>query len=58
LPTKYSSLHIRIANDSKFGLRAKAYRRNLDKAERLSLKVESGIVTVNNVAVSDPRVSF
>jgi len=51
-------LYIRIANDSKFGFRAKAYRRNLDKAERLSLKVESGIVTVNNVAVSDPRVSF
>ena len=29
-----------------------------DKAERLSSSVESGIVSVNNVVVSDPRVPF
>jgi len=32
------------------------WTQNLDKAERLSS--QSGIVTVNNVVVSDPRVSF
>jgi acyl-CoA reductase-like NAD-dependent aldehyde dehydrogenase len=49
---------IRIANDSKFGLGASIWTQNLDRAEKLSSLVESGIVTVNNVVVSDPRVPF
>ncbi|HZC20180.1 MAG TPA: aldehyde dehydrogenase family protein, partial [Nitrososphaeraceae archaeon] len=49
---------IRIANDSKFGLGASIWTQNLEKAERLSSMVQSGIVTVNNVVVSDPRVPF
>ena len=49
---------MRIANDSKFGLGASIWTQNLEKAERLSEIVESGIVTVNNVVVSDPRVPF
>ena len=49
---------IRIANDSKFGLGASIWTQDLDKAEKLSSMVQSGIVTVNNVVVSDPRVPF
>src|SRR5919202_4374768 len=49
---------IRIANDSKFGLGASIWTQDLEKAERLSSIVQSGIVTVNNVVVSDPRVPF
>ena len=49
---------IRIANDSKFGLGASIWTQNLDKAEKLSRMVETGIVTVNNVVLSDPRVPF
>ena len=49
---------IRIANDSKFGLGASIWTQDLEKAERLSEMVESGIVTVNNMVVSDPRVPF
>ena len=49
---------IRIANDSKFGLGASIWTRNLEKAERFSAMVESGIVTVNSMVVSDPRVPF
>jgi acyl-CoA reductase-like NAD-dependent aldehyde dehydrogenase len=49
---------IRIANDSKFGLGASIWTQDLEKAERLSSTVQSGIVTVNNVVVSDPRVPF
>jgi succinate-semialdehyde dehydrogenase/glutarate-semialdehyde dehydrogenase/succinyl-CoA reductase len=49
---------LEIANDSKFGLGASIWTQNLEKAERLSAMVESGIVTVNNVVVSDPRVPF
>ena len=49
---------IRIANDSKFGLGASIWTQDLEKAERLSEIVESGIVTVNSMVVSDPRVPF
>jgi len=49
---------IRIANDSEFGLGASIWTRDLEKAERLSSLIESGMVTINNVVVSDPRVPF
>ena len=49
---------IRIANESKFGLGASIWTQDLEKAEKLSSMIESGIVTVNNVVVSDPRVPF
>jgi acyl-CoA reductase-like NAD-dependent aldehyde dehydrogenase len=49
---------IRIANDSKFGLGASIWTQDLDKAERLSSMAQSGMVTLNNVVVSDPRVPF
>lgn len=47
-----------IANDSKFGLGASIWTHNLDKAEKLSEIVEAGVVTVNSMVVSDPRVPF
>ncbi len=49
---------IRLANQSKFGLGASIWTQNLEKAEKLSKLVESGIVTVNNVVISDPRIPF
>lgn len=49
---------MRIANDSKFGLGASIWTQDLEKAERLSDTVESGIVTVNSMVVSDPRIPF
>jgi succinate-semialdehyde dehydrogenase/glutarate-semialdehyde dehydrogenase/succinyl-CoA reductase len=47
-----------LANDSQYGLGASIWTEDLDKAERLSRMVRSGIVTVNNVVISDPRVPF
>jgi acyl-CoA reductase-like NAD-dependent aldehyde dehydrogenase len=49
---------IELANDSEYGLGASIWTQDLDKAERLSNSVESGIVSVNNVVASDPRVPF
>jgi acyl-CoA reductase-like NAD-dependent aldehyde dehydrogenase len=49
---------IKVANDSKFGLGASIWTQDLEKAEKLSVMMESGIVTVNNMVVSDPRVPF
>ena len=49
---------INLANDTQYGLGVSIWTQDLDKAERLSGLVESGIVSVNNVVVSDPRVPF
>ena len=49
---------VRIANDSQYGLGASIWTEDLDKAEKLSRMIRSGIVTVNNVVISDPRVPF
>jgi len=49
---------INLANSSQYGLGASIWTKNLDKAEKLSRLVESGIVTVNNVVISDPRIPF
>jgi succinate-semialdehyde dehydrogenase/glutarate-semialdehyde dehydrogenase/succinyl-CoA reductase len=49
---------VRLANDSQYGLGASIWTQDLDKAENLSRMVRSGIVTVNNVVISDPRVPF
>ena len=49
---------IELANDSEYGLGTSIWTQDLDKAERLSSSVESGIVSVNNVVASDPRVPF
>ena len=49
---------LKIANDSKFGLGASIWTEDLDRASKLSMAIESGIVTVNNMVVSDPRVPF
>jgi acyl-CoA reductase-like NAD-dependent aldehyde dehydrogenase len=49
---------IKLANDSEYGLGASIWTQDLDKAERLSSSIESGIVSINNVVASDPRVPF
>lgn len=49
---------VKLANNSEFGLGASIWTENLNKAESISRQIESGIVTVNNVVISDPRVPF
>ena len=49
---------IRLANDVEFGLGATIWTKDLAKAEKMSRRIESGIVSVNNVVVSDPRIPF
>jgi acyl-CoA reductase-like NAD-dependent aldehyde dehydrogenase len=49
---------VRVANDSQYGLGASIWTQDLGKAENLSRLIRSGIVTVNNVVISDPRVPF
>lgn len=49
---------IKLANDSEYGLGASLWTQDLDKADKLSRMIESGVVTVNNIVASDPRVPF
>jgi acyl-CoA reductase-like NAD-dependent aldehyde dehydrogenase len=49
---------IKLANDTQYGLGASIWTQDLDKAEKLSMSIQSGIVTVNNIVASDPRVPF
>ncbi len=49
---------VREANDSEFGLGASLWTRDLERAERLVRQIESGMVFVNGVVKSDPRMPF
>jgi succinate-semialdehyde dehydrogenase/glutarate-semialdehyde dehydrogenase/succinyl-CoA reductase len=49
---------VKVSNNSQYGLGASIWTQDLDKAENLSRLIRSGIVTVNNVVISDPRVPF
>ena len=49
---------IRTANDTEFGLGAAIWSRDLDRAERIAMKIEAGSVAVNDMVKSDPRLPF
>ncbi len=46
------------ANNSEFGLGASIWTRDRKKGERLARKIEAGIVFVNGIVKSDPRLPF
>src|SRR5213594_2923834 len=49
---------IRLANRSEFGLGATVWGVDTRRAEKVAREVSAGLVTVNNVVVSDPRMPF
>ena len=49
---------IRIANDSRFGLGASAWTKAPGEAERFINELEAGMVFLNKMVASDPRVPF
>jgi succinate-semialdehyde dehydrogenase/glutarate-semialdehyde dehydrogenase len=49
---------IAMANDSRFGLGANLWTKDLDRAKVLARKIEAGSVFVNGVVASDPRLPF
>ena len=49
---------IDLANETQYGLGASIWTGDIDKAQRYSKQIQAGVVTVNNVVISDPRVPF
>jgi acyl-CoA reductase-like NAD-dependent aldehyde dehydrogenase len=49
---------IREANNSEFGLGASIWTNNIERGIRLAREVQSGIVSVNEMVRSDPRLPF
>lgn len=49
---------IAVANDSDFGLGASVFSRDLDRAKAVAGRLEAGMIFVNAIVVSDPRLPF
>jgi acyl-CoA reductase-like NAD-dependent aldehyde dehydrogenase len=49
---------VAIANDSEFGLGCSLWTQDLERAEALSADIEAGMVFVNAMTASDPRIPF
>ena len=49
---------IRVANDSRFGLGASAWSNVLEEQDRLINELEAGMVFINQMVASDPRLPF
>ena len=49
---------VRHANMSDFGLGCSVWGRDIRRAEKVARQITTGMVTVNNIVVSDPRMPF
>jgi succinate-semialdehyde dehydrogenase/glutarate-semialdehyde dehydrogenase len=49
---------IRLANRSRYGLGATIFTRDLARAKELAARIEAGMVFVNGMVKSDPRLPF
>ena len=58
LEAKDAADAVRLANDSRFGLGASVWTRDLKKGEALARQIESGAVFVNSMVKSMPELPF
>lgn len=58
IPAKNAEDAIRIANDTTYGLGASLWTQDLEKAEDIAANIEAGVVFINGMTKSDPRLPF
>lgn len=49
---------LKLANDCRYGLGASIWTRDLSKGKAMAAKIEAGLVFVNGIVKSDPRLPF
>lgn len=49
---------IQVANDTEYGLGSCIWSKDIDKAQKLATRIQSGIVAINDMVKSDPRMPF
>ena len=49
---------IQTANNTKFGLGTSIWTKNLKKAEKLAKQIQAGVISINDMVKSDPRLPF
>ncbi len=49
---------VKIANSTEFGLGAKIWSGDLERAERLAKRIRAGVVSINGMVKSDPQLPF
>jgi succinate-semialdehyde dehydrogenase/glutarate-semialdehyde dehydrogenase len=49
---------VALANDSRFGLGASLWSRDITRAKELARTIEAGSVFINGMVASDPRLPF
>jgi succinate-semialdehyde dehydrogenase/glutarate-semialdehyde dehydrogenase len=49
---------LRVANDTEFGLGASIWTRDVARAEKMTMEIQAGQVTINGQVRSDPRLPF
>ncbi len=58
IPVNDEEEAILVANATEFGLGASLWTGNLEKGERLAARLEAGMIAVNDMVKSDPRMPF
>lgn len=49
---------VKIANDTRYGLGASIWTRDIERAEKVAGRIEAGCVAINSMVKSDPRLPF
>ncbi|HEY7066395.1 MAG TPA: NAD-dependent succinate-semialdehyde dehydrogenase [Chloroflexota bacterium] len=49
---------VQVANSSRFGLGSSVFTRDPERGQRLARRIESGLVFINGMVASDPRLPF
>jgi len=58
MDAEHDEAAVALANSSRFGLGAAIWTRDLERGENMAARIESGMVFINEVVTSDPRLPF